>query len=434
MQVNVESASELRRKLTIELSAEEIEQELDQAYRELGRQIRLKGFRPGRAPRRLLERFFGDQIRGEVIQKLIRESTEKALADHSLEPVAEPEIVTEDADFPRTLRFSAIFDLKPQIVVKDYEGLPIEVPEVQVTDDEVSAALERLRERHAVLKKVENRTQVEEGDVVMAQLEARADGAAIAQVPSQPQLLEVSERALRQDLYELLKGASLGEPKRMVKTYPEDYPDEHLRGKTVEWIATVKDILQRKLPELDDEFAKDLGTFENLHELREHTRQTLLEEARERAREQARSKALEMLLERNPVEPPQSLVERELRRLEAENTVVLEAGGVSAQQAAERVREQRETLARLARRRVCEALIVDALAEQEKIEVSDDELAQRVALLVSRAGRERDRVARFYAQEENREALRKLLRREKTLQWVVDRRKPAAPSPNVEAS
>jgi trigger factor len=426
MNVNLESPSELQRKLTIELGAEEIERELDQAYRELGRQVRLKGFRPGRAPRRLLERFFGDQVRGEVMQKLIRESTEKALAEHALEPAVEPEIVTEQAEFPKVLRFAAVFDLKPDIVVRDYRGLNIAPASAEVSEEEVAQALERLRQSHAALKKVAGRSRIEEGDLALVQVTAQAAGKPLAEVDGEPQLVEVSQRALKHGLFELIIGAEIGTPKRLTKTYPADYAEPHLRGRTVEWSVVVKDILYRELPALDDEFARDLGAFETLEELREHTRQTLLAQAQERAREQAREQALKLLIERNPVEPPPSMVARELARLEAETAAVLRAQGLDEEKAAERVASRREELNGVAARRVRERLLIEALVTQEHIEVSDDELAARVAKLVSESGRERERVAKFYAREENRLSLRAALRREKALQWLVDQSAGAA--------
>jgi trigger factor len=428
MNINLESPSDLRRKLTIELGAEEIERELDQAYRELGRQVRLKGFRPGRAPRRLLERFFGDQVRGEVMQKLIRESTEKALAEHALKPAVEPEIVTEQAEFPKLLRFAAVFDLKPEIVVKDYHGWSLAPAPAEVSEEEIAQALERLRQGHAPLKKVSGRSRVEGGDLALVQVTAQAGTKPLPEVDGEPQLVEVSERALKHGLFELIEGAQTGEPKRLTKSYPTDYAEPHLRGQTVEWSVVVKDILYRELPALDDEFARDLGAFETLEELREHTRQTFLAQAQERAQEQARQQALKLLVERNPVEPPESMVARELTRLEAETAALLRAEGLGEETAAERVHSRREELNGWATRRVRERLLVEALAAQENIAVTDDELAARVAKLVSESGRERERVAKFYAREENRLNLRAALHREKALQWLVNQSNSGAPA------
>src|SRR5215469_522747 len=196
MNINVESSSSLRRKITIELDQDEIGHELDRSYSELKRSVHLKGFRPGRAPRQMLERLFGDQVRTEVIQKLIKESTEKALQEHHLTPVAEPEIVTEETDLKKALRFAAVFDVKPEIVVQDYENLKVPSQEVSVTEEQVDAALQRLRERLASLKKVEDRTRVESGDFVIAELEAFADGAPIPGSKVESRMIEVSDQAI----------------------------------------------------------------------------------------------------------------------------------------------------------------------------------------------------------------------------------------------
>ena len=191
MNVNIEENSALRRKLTIEVEPDEIKAELDKTYNELRRGVVLKGFRPGHAPRNLLEKFFGDQVRSEVIQKLVREYTEKALEEHNLKPIVEPEIINEETNLPETLKFSAVFDLKPEIVIKDYEGLKVPEETIAITDKDVDDAIERLRERQASLKKVEGREVVEEGDVAVVTIEGFEDGKPISETKGENRLLEI---------------------------------------------------------------------------------------------------------------------------------------------------------------------------------------------------------------------------------------------------
>src|ERR1019366_3147127 len=207
MNVNIEEPNSLRRKLTIEVEPDEIKHELDRAFNELKRGVVLKGFRPGHAPRNLLERFFGEQVRGEVIQKLVKEYTDKALEEHDLKPVVAPEIVTEQTDLQKdlSLKFSATFDLRPKIEVKDYEGLKVPESKVEVGDTEVEEAIERFRERQATLKKIEDRTVVEDGDYALASIEAFEDGKPVSSTKPDDRLGEVSERALAHGVYEVLK-------------------------------------------------------------------------------------------------------------------------------------------------------------------------------------------------------------------------------------
>lgn len=424
MNVNIEEPNSLRRKLTIEVEPDEIKHELDRAFNELKRGVVLKGFRPGRAPRNLLERFFGEQVRGEVVQKLVKEYTDKALEEHNLKPVAAPEIVTEQTDLQKdlSLKFSATFDLRPKIEVKDYEGLKVPESKVEVSDNEVEEAIERFRERQATLKKIEDRTVVEDGDYALASVEAFVDGKPLSSTRPDDRLVEVSERALAHGVYEVLKGAELGKQMKASKTYPADYSHKDLAGKTIEWRATAKEIYRRELPTVDDDFAKDLGD-ENLEAFRTRVRGELLAHAKQEANARARQGLLDIVIERNPVELPESLVARELSAMEAELHQTLEAGGLSHEDASERVKQNADDLKARAEKRARTGLIVDALAEQEKIEINDEELGERVAAIVTQSGRNRDRAAEFYRSPENREALRQSMRREKALDFILSRAK-----------
>ncbi len=420
MQINIENPSALRRKMTIELGPDEIGRELNRAYGELRRTVALKGFRPGRAPQKLLERFFGDQVRSEVIQKLVSEYTGKALEEHKLKPVAEPEIVTEEADLTKALRFSATFDVKPEVALRDYQGLKVQKPQIEVKEEELDAMIERIRERHAELKKVEDRTVVRDGDFALAEIEAVSDGKPLDGISKGQRLFQVSEPGLQHGMYDVIAGAEVGKPVRKLKSYGPDYARKELAGKDVEWHATVKEIYLRVMPALDDEFAKDAG-HSTLAEMREKVRADLIEHARDEAEARVRQGLLDLVIERNPIEVPESLTARELRALEYELASSLEAGGVPHQQAEARAAEQRDELRTRAEKRARSTLIVDALADQEGVEVADEEVADRIAKLVTQSGRDREQVAKFYAREEARAALKQSMRREKALDLLLSR-------------
>src|SRR5216684_1692944 len=230
---------------------------IDNDYTDLSRTVMLRGFRPGHAPRNMLERLFGDRVRGEIVQKLIKEYTDKALEEQNLKPLLQPEIVTEESDLAKALRFSATFDLRPEIVVRDYQGLRVPRPQVEVSDDEVQKTLEDLRERAATLKKIEGRTRVERGDLVLAEIEGFVDGKPLEGAKLGQRIVEVSAERLSHGLDEVLVGAEIGHPAQATRSYPADYAEKDLGGKTVEWHATVKEIYAKVLPALDDEFAKD---------------------------------------------------------------------------------------------------------------------------------------------------------------------------------
>ncbi len=420
MQVNIEHPSTLRRKLTIEVEPDEIKRELDRSYNELKRSVVLKGFRPGHAPQKLLERFFGDQVRGDVIQKLVKDYTKKALEESNLTPMVEPEIQTEETDLTKALRFSATFDVRPELVVKDYQGLKVQQPRIEVRDEEIDQALELLRERHATLK-AQTRTRVESGDYVIAEIEGYSGSEPIPGTKIEQRLLPVSDKMLSHGLAEVLTGAEVGAPIIKHRSYGADYGQKELAGKDVEWRATVKEIFTRQLPALDDEFAKDLGEFASLAELREKVRADLLAAARQRADARVRQGLLDLVMERNPIEVPESMVDLELRSMEAEMAASFEERGMPHEEAHARAAENRQELRTRAERRARSSLVVDAVADQESVEVSDEDVADRIAKLVTESGRERERVAKFYRQDENRAGLKQSMRREKTLDILLSR-------------
>jgi trigger factor len=420
MNTSIESPSALRRKLTIEIEPVEIKAELDKTYNELRRTVMLKGFRPGHAPRNLLERFFGDQVRSDVIQRLVKEYTDKALDEQNLKPIVAPEVITEETDLSKALRFSAVFDITPELELKDYDGLPVSRPAAEVTDAEVDSAVERLRERQATLKKVEGRTIVEPGDYVLAELDGLIDGKPVPALHSADRLFEVSPRSLAHHIDEVFAGAEIGKPATMTHSYPEDYAEKELAGKSVEWKGEVKEIFAREMPAIDDEFARDQG-YENLEDLRAKARASLLDSARREADGRVRQALIDLVIERNPIELPESLVERERMALETELAHTLEASGVPHERAHTAAHERAAELRERAEKRARTMLLTDALARQEKIEVSDEDVADRIGRAVREAGRDRDQVARHYADEANRESLKAALRREKALDLLLER-------------
>ena len=433
MNVNIENTSALRRKMTIEIEPDEINRELDRAYNELKRSVVLKGFRPGHAPRPLLERFFGDQVRGDVTQKLVKEFTEKALEENSLTPVIPPEIVTEETDLKKTLKFSAVFDLKPELEVKDYQDLKVQTPTIEVTDDEVDAELSRMRERRGVLKKVEGRTTVEDGDFVVAAFEGFADDKPIEGTKVEDRLLKVSKDTLAHGLDEVLAGAETGSEVRKTRSYPEDYSEKEVAGKNVEWHASVKEIYSHVVPELDEEFAKDEG-FDSLDALRAKAREVLEMRARNEANGRARQGLLDLIIERNPVELPESLVARETQTVEHELAQSYEAAGMSHEEAHAKARENSDDIKSRAEKRSRSDLIVDAIADQEKIDVTDDEVGERIGQMITYAGRAREQMAEHYRSEENRAALKQVMRREKTLDQLLTRAQGETAAPAEEAT
>ena len=235
---------------------------------------------------------------------------------------------------------------------------------------------------------------------------------------------------------EAVIGAKVGEENRKTRTYAADYEQKDLAGKTIEWRANVKEIYKKELPPLDDDFAKDQGDLQSLAELRDRVRTDLLAHAQSEADARARAGLLDLVLDRNQIEVPESLVTREHRAMESELASTLRQAGMPEEQVTERIQAASEDLKTRAQKRAAGSLILDAIAEQEKVEVNDDELAERIGAIMRQAGpKNRDRFSEFYAQEQNREGLRQTMRREKAMEQLLTRAKggtEAAPTPQPE--
>jgi len=296
-------------------------------------------------------------------------------------------------------------------------------PEINVADSEIDAALERLRERQGTLKKIEGRTTTADGDFVVASFEAFENDQPVKESKFEDRMVRINPNEPAHGLDEVLRGAETGVEVRKQRSYPEDYVEKDLAGKTVEWRATVKDIYERVLPVINDEFAKDQGgDFNNLDELRAAIRKDLEAQQRQQADARARQGLIDLILERNPIEAPESLVAREQQVIESEMANALESAGIPHEAAHQRARENPEETKSRAVQRARSALLVDAIAEQEGVAVTDDEVAERVVAIVSGSGpRLRERAAEFYRSEENRAALQQAMRREKTLDLLLNR-------------
>jgi len=248
----------------------------------------------------------------------------------------------------------------------------------------------------------------------------------LSETKGENRLLEIRKDSLAHGLDEVLIGAKVGEENRKERTYGADYEQRDLAGKTVEWRASVKEIYKRELPNLDDDFAKDQGDIQNLDELRDRIRTDLLTHAKSEADSRARAGLLDLVLDRNKIEVPESLVTREQRAMESELASTLSQAGMPQEQVSERVQSAAEDIKTRAQKRAATGLVLDALAEQEKVEITDDELAERIGAIIRQAGtKNRERFQEFYSQEQNREGLRQTMRREKVMDQLLTRAKTA---------
>lgn len=412
---SVEVLGPLKKRVDVEVPAAVVRASLDRAFQDLQGRIRLRGFRPGKAPRAVLEKLYGQRVRSEVIEHLVHDAYADALGHHNLHAVAAPEIVVEPLGDPEILRFSATVEICPEVVVSDYEGIDVPRRAVRVADDEVEGMLGQLAEAAAEIVPVTDRDEVEAGDIVTMAVAASLGGRKIQELSRDRALVAAGSGAFPGALEERLVGLRRGSTTDIDVTYPAE-ANPAVAGKDVRFHVTVQDVGRRQVPVPDDEFARRQGQG-SLEELRAAVRQGLEREGERRADTAVREGLLDTLIERHPFDAPEIMVERRC-------DVLLESLRVPpGAERQEMLATLRKEIRPRAERDVKTAILLDALAAQQALGVSDEEVSARIDRIADGANEPRERVRGLYGAPERRQALRAQILREKALSVVVDRSK-----------
>ena len=361
MKINVTEKGQWGREIEVEVEASRVEKELDKALRKYQRQLEIPGFRKGKVPLKVVKSRFGESIRGEVIGDLLPALLEEATREAGLVPAAPPQIAKLDHEPGGDLTFTATLDIWPEIEVENYEKLDATRMVHEVADEEITEQLEELRRRQATEQAVER--PLEKGDVLIADLQRLDEGAVpvIGERFEERYFLIGDENAPSPEFEEGLVGMSAGQERKVSFAYREDLPNEELAGKTEHFDVTAREVRERSLPELDDEFAKDVGEqFQTMAELREHISNQIQERWSAMAEQRLRSDLVGQLIEKNEFELPESKVANYLKSMKREH---------HDHDDSEHTDEEREQ----AVRRLKSFLLIEGVRKQAKVEITDEE-------------------------------------------------------------
>src|SRR5512139_3871417 len=313
MKIQVDNASPLEMQVSIEVDTDRVAQELERAYVGLGRRVKLRGFRPGKAPRKVLERQFRAEVESEVLEKIVQQTFSEAVKVESIPLVAPPHVsVSEGVADGKPVRYTARVEVKPTIEPKDYRGLEVTRKPPEVTDQMVSDELTRLQDSMAQLVPVEGRFEAQEGDWAVIDHEGTIEGKPFEGGKAEGVTVKVAPGAISEGNLEALKGKKLGETVELDEPFPEDHRVEQLRGKTAHMKVTLKALKTRQLPALDDALAKEVGVegIETLDALRARIRADLEKREKRRAETEVKDALVKAALQKNEFEVPPALVER----------------------------------------------------------------------------------------------------------------------------
>ena len=421
MKIDIDEISPVQRKIRVELPAETVASEFSRAYEDLRRRVRIKGFRAGKAPRGVLQGIYGDELKGQVQSQLVEESLGEVIKERGLQIVSRPEIEANDLVEGSPFSFSAVFEIKPPIDIKDYLGIEVEKVKLFVTDDQVDEALRRLQESHARLEPVENRTIVKPGDFITLDFEGSIAGKPFQGGKGENYFLEVGGGQALPQFEEAVIGLTQGVPTKIQVAYPENYSNNELAGKPVDFSVVVREIKQKVLPELDDDFAKDHGECGSLVELKTAIRTRLENELAHIQQEELKEQIIGRLIETCSFAPPPTMVERQTRYLMERYQNRGLGQNVSAPQTPPSLEETRKTLEGRALRQVQATLLVEKISQVENIEVSDKEVQERVDNLTRAAGDRAKTVREAYSRPDTRDDLRAQMVFDRTLGFLLER-------------
>jgi len=420
MQVTVEEVNPTRRKLAVEVPVDEVRAEIDEAFGKLQRQAKLRGFRPGKAPRAVVEKLFGDQVRADVLSHMIEHSYSDAVKQTGLRPVGPPEIVPETIETGKPLRYSATIDVLPTIEIADTSGLSAKRARREVGEGDVDRALDDLRESLAELRPVEDRTEARAGDFVSIDYRASAEGKPLPNGKRENFLVEIGKKQVPPEIEQALVGATIGQAQAVDAEFPADAGDAAIAGKTVRFDVTLRGIREKILPPADDELAKEHGEVSTLVELRQKIRDRIADQIRRSGDEQIREQIVDELLRRNAFEVPKSLVDRQIDALVEDILRRIGSEREAIERDAERLDKMREQFRPRAERQVRAVLALDALVEKNGIEIPDQDVEKRIAELAAQAGQQAARLREIYGEPGARQDLAARLARERALDAIVE--------------
>lgn len=413
--------------LEVEVDAEQVNAALDKAFKKIVRQVSVPGFRKGKVPRPIFEAKFGvESLYQDAINELLPDAYAKAVEQTGIEPVDQPEIDFDHFAKNEPFVFKATVTVKPEVALGEYKGLEVTEKSTEVTEEELARELKRLQERHAELIVLEEGA-AEQGDVVVVDFEGFIDGEPFEGGKGEKHSLELGSGSFIPGFEEQVVGMAKGEEKDVNVTFPEDYHAEHLAGKAAVFKVKVHDIKRKNLPELDDEFAKDVSEFDTLDEFKEDLKKRLTEQ-KERERDAAlEADVIEKAAANAEIDIPQAMIETEINRMVREFESRLRMQGMNLelyyQFSGQDEAALREQMKEEAEKRVRSSLVLEAIANAEDVQVEEEDI-----------NRELENMSQMYRQsvEELREMIEKNgnlddfkadIRIKKTVKWLVENSK-----------
>lgn len=422
--------------LTVEVAKEEFDKALDQAFKKVVKQVTVPGFRKGKVPRRIFEARFGvEALYQDALDIILPQAYQKAVEETGIEPVDQPEVDIEQLEKGKNLIFKAVVTVKPEVKLGEYKGLEIPAKDFSVTDEQLQEELERIRERQAELIVVED-GKLENGDLAVIDFEGFIDGEPFEGGKAENYNLELGSNTFIPGFEEQLVGMAKGEEKEIKVTFPEEYHVEELKGKEAVFKVKVNEIKRKKLPELDDEFAKDVSEFETLEEFKADLRQKLEEQAKQEEENYKRDRVAEKAAEKAEIDIPQVMIDHEVEHMVQDFEQRLRFQGLDLDNyfkfTGSSMEQLKEQFKEDAEKRVRISLTIEAIGKAENIEVTEEDIDKELDKMAELYSQDKEQLKKVFQSQGSLDRIKTDIQFRKTLDFLVEHSKTVEAQPEEE--
>ncbi len=421
MQVTVEQLGPVKKKINVIIPPDRVAEEVALTYQKLRQQVRIKGFRQGKVPEDLLRKYYKEQVEGEVVSRLIQDSYPEALKTVQAVPISQPVVENGIFEEGREFSYSASFEVKPHISLQTYLGLEVEKEKLKVSAEAVEKRLSMIRESHASFREIEEDRPVRAGDFIVADVEGTVQSQPFEGSSLRDYLFEVGVDNYLPGLSEKLMGLAKGAEKEILLNLPADFKRRELAGQEVCLKVTIKGLKSKMLPDLDDAFARDLGEYRGLEDLRVKLKDSMEQEEQERIDAEVKRRLIDELIVKNPLDAPPLMVERRIEFMIADAQRTLMAQGSSLEKLGIPAESMMESFRPEAERQVRCSLLVEEIARRENITISDEEVETKLNEIARSTDKSGGQVRDFYKREGLWEGLTFRLLENKIIDFLLGR-------------
>jgi len=419
LSITVKDINPVEREIQVIVPADTVTREVDKCYLTLRKSVKIKGFRPGKVPRSVLERFYKKQVENEVVQKLVNETFQNALKEKDIRALSQPVIDNQKLEAGKDFTYTARVDVPPKIDLPDsYIGLEVEEEKLDITENDVDRYLEEMRNFHAQLNTVDSDRSIRSGDYVLIDYTGTIEGVPLKEGEVKDKLIEIKPDSFLPGFTSQMLGLRKGANRAITVTLPEDYEQKEIAGRTLAFQVAIKEIKEKIVPPLDDSFARDVGEFETLAELREQVKKELTIREQQRIENALHAAIIKRILDDTPFDAPPSLVNKQTEFLILQARAQMQRQGLRLDSSTMINRELRDVYRPMAEFQVKRSFVLEEIAQREGIKVEESEIQERLKLLAVARSQNPSGAPGGSDSEEAREQVKTKVLEDKTLDFL----------------